>query len=83
MDSSKAVKPIITVMMIVGVEIPMEVDTGAAVSIMSLQTMKKMLPGISMSKSKAILRTYSKHKIPVIGEIQLEVQHSKQTWKLK
>ena len=51
-------KPIVVDVQINGRTVPMEVDTGAAVTIMSQTTWKTLFPDLSLQKSSIVLRTY-------------------------
>ena len=44
-----------------------EVDTGAAVSILSKKQLNRVLPGAQLKKTNVSLRTYTSQKIPVKG----------------
>ena len=46
-----------------GVRLPMELDTGASVSIVSQETVKKLLPHAKVNKSGVILKTYSGERL--------------------
>ena len=48
----------------------MEIDTGAAVSIIS-----KLFPEVALQKPSVQLRTYTAGPIKVLGEITVEVKH--------
>lgn len=45
----------------------MEVDTGAAVSIISEQRLKQVVPEAVIKKTRVKLRTYTLESIPVCG----------------
>ena len=47
------------------VEVPMQLDTGAAVSIMPESTYKSILSKYSLHKSKLILNSYTGDQIPI------------------
>ena len=66
-----------------GTIVPMELDTGAAVSIMSVNTQKKYFPNIKLNKSNVIRRTYTSEKMLVVGEMSVEVYYNKQVKTLK
>ena len=50
----------------------MEVDTGAAVSIISTQTKKCLFPTLKVWKPSISLRTYTSELIPVLGQLKVE-----------
>ena len=53
----------------------MELDTGAAVSIISEEQLRKRLPNKQVRPSTIVLRTYTVEKIPLLVEAQLCVEH--------
>ena len=58
----------------------MEVDTGAAVSILiSALTQKQLFPKVSLQQTSIKLRTYMDEAIPVLGEIAVEVTYQENT----
>ena len=57
-----------------GKEMSMELDTGAAVSIISEDTKKSLFPDVPLQHSRITLRTYTGERIEVAGEIQVNVQ---------
>eukprot|EP00731_Ephydatia_muelleri_P002173 Em0001g2173a len=60
--------------------IRMEVDTGAAVSIVSTY---RGLRSVTLKKSRVFLRTYSAEPLVVLGEADVEVQYKGQPLKLR
>ena len=77
------VSPLITVELIInGKEIEMEVDTGAAVSIMGEKTVQEMFLEVQLKKSDIVLKTYTAESMEVVGEIDVEVEYQGQTEKL-
>ena len=60
----------------------MEVDTGAAVSIMGEKTVQEMFPEVELKKSDIVLKTYTAESMEVVGEIDVEVEYQGQTEKL-
>ena len=59
--------------------VPMEVDTGASVSLMSEALYRKLWPGRSLSASLIKLQTYSKDPIAVLGTTEVQVSYQDQT----
>lgn len=53
----------------------MKIDTGAAVSLISKDLKDNLFPEIKLEKSSLTLRTYTSERIPVAGEINVEVQY--------
>ena len=62
--------------------IVMEIDTGAAVSIIPQELYETKLSHLPLSKSKVVLKTYSGERLQVLGEVQLPVQYQGQSAKL-
>ena len=61
-----------------GKSLPMEVDTGAAVSIISEETWKNIFPNSTLCSSDLSLTTYSNENLSVIGEMPMEVLYGRQ-----
>ena len=61
----------------------MEVDTGAAVSIISEATRTKLFPHLKLRKSKVVLKTYTDEPIQVKGQLNVHVNYNGQTSPLK
>ena len=57
----------------------MEVDTGAAVSLMSRIVQEKLFPQASLQKSATTLRTYTGEAMRFIEELQMIVTYGNQT----
>ena len=60
------------------VQVPMEVDTGAAVSIMSLNNKNRYLHDVEMKETNVVLKTYTGEIILVVGEMFVIVEYGKQ-----
>ena len=74
-NSSKAA-PMKCQLKVEGRNLTMEIDTGAEVSIIAEDTFKALLPGLTLSPSSVVLRTYTHESIPARGEAQVTVQES-------
>ena len=59
-----------------GKPLSMEVDMGAAVSLISYKKLKQVLPRIKIRKTTVVLRTYMSEVIPVRGEVQVNVTYA-------
>ena len=59
-----------------GKTVEMEVDTGAAVSLISESTKRKLFPATQLSKSPVALCTYSLEPITVLGQLPVEVKYN-------
>ena len=71
-------RPIQVELQLDGKPVTMEVDTGAAVSLISEWTLKQVLPKAAIHNTTVVLRTYTSERIPVRGELQVMVQYSNQ-----
>ena len=60
----------------------MEVDTGAAVSIISMDTYQKLFSGTKLNSSNLRLKTYTGKPMPVSGELDVEVHYGSQVCSL-
>ena len=56
------------------VQVQMELDTGASVSIVSENQYKQIWPGRSLDKSTIRLQTYSKEPLIVVGSLVVQVE---------
>ena len=56
----------------------LEVDTGAAVSILSEARVNRILPGAQLTQTNVSLRTYTSEKIPVKGKLRVKVRYGQQ-----
>ena len=79
---SESSQPLEVDLTIEGKPLRMEVDTGAAVSLVSEKTYKSILPESTLQNSRAQLRTYSGEQIPVLGQVEVEVCYGEQRAKL-
>eukprot|EP00731_Ephydatia_muelleri_P017950 Em0010g1048a len=71
-------KPMLAEFKIQGVCLTMEIDTGAAVTLISLVTFNRHFPKMTLSPSSARLSTYTGQKISVCGEIKVKVRYGQQ-----
>ena len=69
---------IIVSVQINGVTVPMEVDTGAARTIMLLEQQKCLFPSVELQPSQVVLRTYTTEQLQVVGEIPTHLQYGEQ-----
>ncbi len=76
------VKPLEVDVEINGQKLSMEVDTGAAVSLISETTFQKWWPGTPLEPSSARLQTYSGEPIAVVGQLEAEVKYGEQQAKV-
>lgn len=76
------VKPVCVNVWLNNKPVSMEVDTGAAVTVLSEKTFKLINQGrhlLKLQKTKSKLRTYTGEQLSVLGEVVLKVQYDKQT----
>ena len=76
---AKSSTPIAVELTVNGARITMEVDTGAAVSLISEQTLKAIAPNATLQPSRVILKTYTEERMSVLGELQVDVQYHQQS----
>ena len=62
--------------------ITMELDTGAAVTIMSEKRFREIFDDTALRKSKLLLKTYSGDRLTVLGTMDAVVQYEQQTREL-
>ena len=60
-----------------GQPITMEIDAGAAVPIISKETLEKRLSEVPLSKATLPLCTYIAEKLTVLGELTVSVSYGK------
>ena len=75
---AKSDQPYVLDVQLDGKPIRMEIDTGAALSLVSEQTFRSLFPLRSVETSKVHLRTYSGEVISVVGQMQLAVSYQDQ-----
>ena len=68
-------RPLIATLEIDGVSVPMEVNTGAAVSLMSEETQKHLFPKVQLQSPKVRLHTYTAEPLPVLGVLTVQVTY--------
>ena len=71
----KALRPIVVTLNVSGRRLPMEVDTGAAVSIISAGTKEELFPDFQLTSTSLILTTYTGEETEITGEMQVEVSY--------
>ena len=79
--SSKS-KPIAVSVDIEGQEVTMEVDTGAALSIISEETLQQLWPDWQLTPTQVRLQSYSGEAIQVLGSKMVQVQYKHQVARL-
>ena len=71
-------RPILVDVSINGKQLAMEIDTGAAVTVISEETRKSLFAYIPLHKSNAILRTYTGQQMHVTVELHAQVKYKDQ-----
>ena len=61
-----------------GVPGSMEADTGAAVSVMSLQQQQELLPDAQLQPTSVALHTYTAERVEVMGSLPVHVEYGDQ-----
>ena len=78
--SSGSTKPILVGVTINGIDLEMELDTGASVSLISEETYHRLQgTGATLSESRARLFTYTDEQIKVLGSTKVKAEHNGQT----
>lgn len=81
--TARSSKPIIVQMSINGQHHEMEVDTGAAVSLVSESTLKSTFPKLQLHPSSIMLKTYTNEPVKVLGEVEVAVEYKEQQANLR
>ena len=69
-------------MVISGQPLSMELDTGAAVTLVSEETFQSKWSNVTLQPSTAQLHTYSGEPLPVVGQAEVKVQYGEQELQL-
>ena len=73
-------QPIRVTLLINNKELVMELDTGAATSLISEATYHKLFPDIYLHRSSPVfLKTYTGQELVVVGEAEVDVKYEQQT----
>ena len=75
---SQSVKPILVQLEIGGVNLDMELDTGAAYTIISERTRKSFFSKLKVRPSSIRLKTYTDEAINVLGQLHVHVKYNDQ-----
>ena len=81
-DSGIDRKPIHVKVLLDNKQIQMEVDTGAAVSLMSNKQYEHLFPSRTLRPSNLQLNTYTSESIRIVGEVTVTVTYYKQAFEL-
>ena len=77
-SGSKPLGPLDLNVEVQGKTLPMELDTGAAMSLISEGTYQKFFSDIILQKSTVKLKSYSGEEIPVLGQMEVLVKYNHQ-----
>ena len=72
---NSVVKPYMAILEVNGQRLKMEIDTGAAVTLISQATQKALFPQAELQKSTVTLRTYTTEPLGVVGQMEVKVRH--------
>ena len=76
--AKSATQPILVELDLNDKRVTMEVDTGAAVSLISEGTYKKLFSGAQLKPSAIVLKTYTDERMTVAGELPVQVRYREQ-----
>ena len=80
--TDRASEPYKVPLVVNGKKLLMELDTGAAVSIISDHTRRSLFPDLPLRDSSLTLRTYTEEQMEVVGQLNVRVQCGDQVEKL-
>ena len=61
-----------------GIDMTMELDTGAAVSVIREETYRDKLGRLPLQHTNILLNTYSGERLPVLGQLSVNIQYKHQ-----
>ena len=82
MVGSSTMPPIKIPLLVDNVLLEMELDTGAAITIISEVKYKEHFSETKLRESSTLLKTYSGERLKVVGEIEVNVEYENQSAKL-
>ena len=68
-------RPLIVQLEINGMQLPFEVDTGAVVSLISLDTKQKFFKAVQLKDTSVSLHTYTSESMQVVGIMEVKVKY--------
>ena len=80
--SKQSSKPLQVEVVINGQPLSMELDTGAAVMLVSEETFQSKWSNVTLQPSTAQLHTYSGEPLSVVGQAEVKVQYGEQELQL-
>ena len=75
-------QPIMVTLQVEGVSLPMELDTGAAYSVISETTYHSKFSEVKLRRSDILLKSYTAERIPVLGQLNVHVHYGDQRARL-
>ena len=81
-SSKQESKPLQVEVVIIGQPLTIELDTVAAVTLVSEETLQRKWSNVTLQTSTARLHTYSAEPLPVVGQAEVQVQYGEQELKL-
>lgn len=75
---AKTQRPIVITISVNGQLVPMEVNMGAAVSVISSTMKTKVFPECPLKRTSAILTTYTRDQLPVLGRMKVQARYGEQ-----
>ena len=73
-------KPVTVTVEIESVNVVMELDTGASCSIINESTYEQLKSNIKLTAPQSVLRAYTGHKKPGLGEAMVDVRYGTSEW---
>jgi len=80
--TNRASEPFNVPVLVNGKKLTMELDTGAAVSIISDQTRRSLFPDLQLRNSSLVLKTYTDELMQVVGQLNVRVKYGSQEEKV-
>ena len=74
-NKKQSSRPITVTLNVNRQKLQMEVDTGAAISVISEFTKNKLFPGVYLNETPVMLTTYTGEQMAVVGEISITVRY--------
>ena len=82
LPATQSPRPLTVTLKVDDQDLPMEIDTGTSLSLISDDTRKLLWPNKQLQPSTAKLKTYSSESLPIKGRMLVKVQYGQQDAKL-
>ena len=76
-------QPIMVELEVNGQKLPMELDTGTAVSLISSTTKERMFPDVPLINTPSVLTIYTGERMSVAGKMKVEVRYHSKVYNLQ